>query len=275
LSLGYVGSVGHRLLRREMGGIGSDAPSIYYLLVTNRGASNYHGLEFQYRRRVTHGLQAITAYAWSHSIDNGSSDSFLFWAGTQASDRGSSDFDLRHSFTGTVTYEFGGWGADAVVHARSGFPISVLNSEEFLGINLANAFRPDLVYGQPLWLNSRVLNPAAFQSNPVPPTGLAPPQGTLGRNAIQGFGMWQADLALRREFRWTEQRRFEIRVEAYNLFNHPNFADPVRFLDSPIFGQSISMLNLMLGTGSPGSGLSPILQTGGPRTFQATLRFRF
>jgi hypothetical protein len=31
----------------------------------------------------------------------------------------------------------------------------------------------------------------------------------------------------------------------------------------------------MLGTGSPGSGLSPILQTGGPRTFQATLRFQF
>ena len=38
---------------------------------------------------------------------------------------------------------------------------------------------------------------------------------------------------------------------------------------------STSMLNLMLGTGSPGSGLSPILQTGGPRSLQATVRFRF
>jgi len=35
------------------------------------------------------------------------------------------------------------------------------------------------------------------------------------------------------------------------------------------------MLNLMLGTGSPGSGLAPILQTGGPRSLQASLRFQF
>jgi hypothetical protein len=51
--------------------------------------------------------------------------------------------------------------------------------------------------------------------------------------------------------------------------------DPVKFLSSAVFGQSTSMLNLMLGTGSPGSGLSPILQAGGPRSLQGTVRFRF
>ena len=87
--------------------------------------------------------------------------------------------------------------------------------------------------------------------------------------------MSQVDLAARREFRLGERRTLQFRMEAFNGLNEANFADPVRFMSSPIFGQSTSMLNLMLGTGSPGSGLAPILQTGGARSFQATLRFYF
>jgi len=49
----------------------------------------------------------------------------------------------------------------------------------------------------------------------------------------------------------------------------------VRFLSSPLFGQSPSMLSMMLGTGSPGSGLTPIFQSGGARSVQVSLRFRF
>jgi hypothetical protein len=100
-------------------------------------------------------------------------------------------------------------------------------------------------------------------------------QGMLGRNAIAGFGMWQLDLAVRREFRLAEHRSLLLRVEAYNALNHANFADPARYVNSPVFGRSTSMLNLMLGTGSPGSGLAPILQTGGPRSVQGSIRFQF
>jgi hypothetical protein len=46
-------------------------------------------------------------------------------------------------------------------------------------------------------------------------------------------------------------------------------------MDSPFFGQSTSLLNMELGTGSPGSGLAPALQTGGPRAVQLALRFHF
>jgi hypothetical protein len=151
----------------------------------------------------------------------------------------------------------------------------VLASEQFLGISLVNAFRPDLNFGVPLWISDpnsaggRRLNSAAFQVAP------AQQQGTLGRNPISGFGMVQLDLALRREFRLTERRRLQFRLEAFNVLNHPNFADPIRYLNSPVFGESTSMLNLMLGTGSPGSGLAPVLQTGGPRSLQLSLRFQF
>ena len=151
----------------------------------------------------------------------------------------------------------------------------MLLNEHYQGIALANAFRPDRVLDQPLWLDDasvpagKRLNRAAFQA------AKAGTQGTLGRNAIPGLAMAQVDLALRREFRWKERKVIQVRMEAFNLLNQPNFADPVKFLSSAVFGQSTSMLNLMLGTGSPGSGLSPLLQTGGPRSLQGTVRFRF
>jgi hypothetical protein len=288
LSAGYVGSKGGRLIRREVGGPGS-TPTTLFALTTNNGASEYHGLQVQYRRRVLEGFQSLVSYSWSHSLDNDSSDAFLVWAGpgaTAGRDHSSSDFDLRHSLTAALTYEFsggptgrarwlGGWAIDSLVRARSGFPISVLLNEQYQGIAVANAFRPDRLLNQPIWTDDasvpagRRLNRAAFQAAP------AGTQGTLGRNSIAGFGMRQVDLALRREFRFRDSKVIQVRLEAFNLLNQANFADPVRFLDSAVFGQSTSMLNLMLGTGSPGSGLSPILQTGGPRSVQGTVRFRF
>ena len=288
VSLGYVASGGDRLLRREIGGTGS-TQTFLAALTTNNGRSSYQGLQAQYRRRVVEGFQALASYAWSHSIDDDSSDSFLMWAGAGASaagDRGSSDFDLRHSFTAALTYEFpartagprrllSGWALDAMLRARTGFPITVLQDEQYVGIALANAFRPDLVAGEPVWIadsnapGGRYINPSAFRSTPVSH------QGNLGRNTITGFGMSQVDLAVRREFRLGERRTLQFRMEAFNGLNEANFADPVRFMSSPMFGRSTSMLNLMLGSGSPGSGLAPILETGGARSFQATLRFYF
>jgi hypothetical protein len=288
VSLGYVASTGDRLLRREIGGAGN-TPTFLAALTTNNGHSGYQGLQAQYRRRVVQGFQALASYAWSHSIDDDSSDSFLMWAGAGASaagDRGSSDFDLRHSFTAALTYEFpvrkagagrllSGWALDAMLRARTGFPITVVEDDQYEGISLANAFRPNLVAGAPIWTadsnapGGRYINLSAFHSTA---TGR---QGNLGRNTIAGFGMSQADLALRREFRLGERRTLQFRMEAFNGLNEANFADPVRFMNSPMFGRSTSMLNLMLGSGSPGSGLAPILQTGGARSFQATLRFYF
>uniref|UniRef100_Q02CR2 TonB-dependent receptor, plug n=1 Tax=Solibacter usitatus (strain Ellin6076) TaxID=234267 RepID=Q02CR2_SOLUE len=288
LSVSYVGSVGHRLLRREIGGIGNSITA-QFAVTTNHGASAYQGLQAQYRRRLPQGLQVLVSYSWAHALDNDSSDSFLVWTGVgspAARDHASSDFDLRHTATATLTYDFpvrhsgagrwvGGWAIDSVARVRSGFPISVVENEQYQGVALANAFRPDQLLNQPVWIDDesapggRRLNVAAFL--PAAP-GV---QGSLGRNSITGFGMSQIDLAIRRDFRWKERYTIGIRLEAFNVLNQANFADPVRYMSSPVFGQSTSMLNLMLGTGSPGSGLAPTLQTGGPRSLQGSLRFRF
>jgi hypothetical protein len=282
VSLGYVGANGRELIRREVDGPGS-TPNYWFALTTNNGFSNYQALQLQYRRRLAHNLQASASYTYSHSIDNDSSDASLLWAGpgAQASnDVGSSDFDLRHSFTASVSYRFAkgplkDWRAEGIFRARSGFPITVLESEQYTGIAFVNAFRPNFAGGNPIWIadpsapGGERLNSAAF-ANVAPGV-----QGNLGRNTITGFGMSQADAAIGREFRWRERLSLDLRLDAFNALNHPNFGDPVKYLDSPLFGQSTSMLDLSLGTGSPGSGLAPLLQSGGPRMFQATVKFRF
>lgn len=280
-SLAYVGSNGRELIRREVGGAGS-GPNSWLALTTNNGFSNYQALQFQYRRQFTNGLQASAAYVWSHSIDNDSSDASLLWAGAGASpnfDFGSSDFDLRHTFNAALTYQFPkgrlkGWRVETIARARSGFPLTVLSSEQYTGIAFANFERPNYLGGA-VWVadpsapGGMRLNSAVFQSLP---SGV---QGDLGRNAIAGLGMWQIDLAVAREFALRDRYKLDLRLEGFNALNHANFADPVRYLDGPLFGQSTSMLNLMLGTGSPGSGLAPLLQSGGPRLFQVTARFWF
>jgi hypothetical protein len=278
VSASYVGSEGADLVRREVGGLGSNVRNLF-VLATNHGSSDYNSLQVQYRRTLAHGLQARANYAWSHSLDNSSTDAALYWAGsglTPAQDRGSSDFDIRHSFTAAASYELPhGWAIDGIFRARTGFPLTVFDSDQYNGINLANAFRPNLVPGVPVWLTNasapggKQLNSAAFA---LAADGV---QGNLGRNVLTGFGMTQLDLAVRRDFIFREKRALEFRVEAFNVFNHPGFADPQRYLVNPLFGQSTSMLNLMLGTGTPASGLAPIFQSGGARSVQITARFRF
>ncbi len=129
--------------------------------------------------------------------------------------------------------------------------------------------------GVPVWLadphafGGRRLNPAAFAI----PIGTL--QGNLGRDALAGFGFYQLDLAVSRDFRLGERRHVELRADAYNALNHAMPGDPIPYLNSPLFGVSNASLNAVLGTGSPHSGLAPDLQIGSPRTLQFTARFSF
>jgi len=111
----------------------------------------------------------------------------------------------------------------------------------------------------------RRLNAAAFSA---PVAG----QGNLGRNAIRGFGMFQADAALRRRFPLGDSAALEAGVACFNVTNHANPGDPLRYLNSPLFGQPVSMLSLMLGNGSPRSGLTPAYQLGSPRSVEIGLK---
>lgn len=288
LSASYVGAVGHRLLRLEM--LDNPNPDFGQVFVTtNEAASSYHALQLQFQRRLSRSLQSHIAYTWSHSIDNASNDSFAhpFSAMIDSSlDRASSDFDVRHSFAGALSYNIPApslgafnkrllrdWSVDGIITARSESPVDVFFRRD-LGFGPFN-FRPDLVPGVPLYLidqsfpGGRAINREAFI---IPPSTR---QGTLGRNALRGYPVAQLDLSLRRRFTLTELINLQIRMDVFNFLNHPNFGEPVSDLSSGLFGRSTAMFGRSLGSNVGSVGLNSIYQAGGPRAIQMSLKLQF
>ncbi|MBV8906922.1 MAG: TonB-dependent receptor [Acidobacteriia bacterium] len=279
LSVAYVGSSGTHQLREEATlQPGGELPN-YFTFVSD-GKSSYNALEVQLRGDIAPRLYAIVSYAWAHSIDNGSQLGAVFLAGPgfgAATDRGSSSFDIRHNVTASTAWNphfLKGFTLSATASARTGFPFDVTTVDRSIGLGFANSNRPDLVPGMPLWIpdpsvpGGRQVNPRAFTA----PSGEI---GNLGRNVLTGPRLFQIDASVRRQFRLTDSLTLECNASAYNLFNHANFANPIAFLGSPLFGQPVSMQNLMLGSGTPNSGLTPIFQPGGPRTAEFDLKFSF
>lgn len=294
IAVTYAGQAGRDLLRQEALNQPNANFSGAFLLTANDALSNYHSLQWQYRAKLTMGLQALLNYTWSHSLDNASNDVVATLSNaviSGANDYGASAFDTRNSFSGAITYALPdplkshllsfvtrGWSVDAVVVVRSGQPFNgavFLASPGPLGFALS---RPDLVAGRPVWLHGAQcvatdgppcaggmgLNPAAFS---VPST---PRQGTEGRNDIVGFGLTQADLSLARTLRINERMNLQVRADAFNAFNHPNFANPQGLVEfGSFFLTSQSMANHSLG------GLNPLFQQGGPRSLQLSLRLTF
>jgi hypothetical protein len=91
---------------------------------------------------------------------------------------------------------------------------------------------------------------------------------------LRGFGAWQADLALQRQFHLTEKLGLRFRGEFFNIFNHPNFGSPNNTLTSPLFGHSTQMLASSL-AGTNDAGFNPLYQIGGPRSIQLALKLQF
>jgi hypothetical protein len=270
ISASYIGSVGRRLLQTAV----ITAPSVNLAsaaLVGNTAASNYNALQIQFQRRLSHGLQTLASYSWSHSIDDGSVGTFGTggtYVPTSNANRGASDFDIRNAFSAGLTYDIpapkinrftnmflGGWSTDNFILARTAPPVNVFYSA-FADLQSSETeVRPDVEPGVPLYLHgSQYPGGVAINSTPGVvaggcPGGLAsigpfcsPPtdamgnplrQGNLGRNTLRGFGATQWDFAVHRDFPIHESLKLQFRAELFNVLNHPNFAPPISDLQSP------------------------------------------
>jgi hypothetical protein len=295
VSVSYVGARGRRLLLQER--VLNPTPQFQIIaLGTNRGHSRYDALQVKVARRLASGLQSLVSYSLAESKDNVSNDSIavlpLFRADPDK-DWGPSDFDVRHTLSGAVTYRLPepprasrwqvlgqGWSIDAVFVARSALPVNVVTGTT--AFSTFNALRPDRVAGAPLYLDDdtvpggRRFNPAAFVRPPLDATGEPVRQGTLERNALRGFGMSQVDLAVRRDIRLLGGTTVQLRVEVFNLFNRASLGPPTNTLTSGLFGQATRTLASSLGGGGvAGGGFSPLYQVGGPRSAQLAVRLQF
>jgi hypothetical protein len=282
----YVGSAGRRLLREVV------QPHVPWFRevrhVTNDSRSDYHAMQLQFQRRAARGLQVWASYTLAHATDDASEESSLIAPISAAlkHPRGPSNFDVRHSLAAALTYDLPelsgggpvggllrGWAVDATLKARSATPFSVVYTTDLANGDVAELTYPDFVKGVPLYVGGpglpggRRVNRAAF----IPSFS----GQNLGRNSLRGFGFSQVDFSLRRQLNLTERVRLHLRAEVFNLFDRPNFGNPVNDLGSTLFGQSVQTLGGSLGAGGVNGGLSPVYQVGGPRSAQFTLKVQF
>ena len=289
LSIAYVGSSGKRLLHTQT--LFDQNPGFPFLrVITNDGSSDYRALQFTFERNLTNGLEGRVSYSWSHSKDNVIRDSdrnIIMPSLNEELDRGPSDFDRRHQLAGFISYYLPApfskglgntlsrnWSIDSIFNARSAKPLNVLYVfPTSIGLGY---FRPDVVNGVPLQISDtavaggRSINEAAFHI----PTNLQ--QGTLGRNSLRGFPLYQIDLAVRRKFNFTDSFGMQIQADAFNVFNQANFEDPlgndlVVGSSNSSFGQSMSLKGRSLSNG----GFASFYGSGGARTLRLSVKMFF
>ena len=288
LSASYLGARGARLLKEsELLGSAIGNPNASAFLLTENGlTSNYNALQLQFRRRLTDGLTSLASYTWSHCSDYGSQNYFF------AYQRADCDYDIRHNLSAAISYDLPklgqmrtsrillhNWGIDTRFSGRTAFPVT-LSGNASVDPATGLFYYPglDRVPGQPLYVygdqcaaayangkpcpNGRAINPNAFN---IPTSGI----GDAPRNLVRGFGAWQLDLAIRRDFPIYDRLKLQFRAETFNIFNHPNFGYINPNFGQSTFGQSTGTLANSLGI------LSPLYQMGGPRSMQFALKVAF
>lgn len=256
-------------------------------LVLNSGANaTYNGMVTSLQHRMSSSFVFLANYTWSHCIDiqdNGGDEGSVSVQNPAniKGDRGSCGFDFRDVFNTTVVasshFPLTGWPAKVInnweiaplVHATDGAPFTVTsgvdNSLTDVGTDRPNVVNRNAVYTRQKIrsgpsANAQYISPSAFAQNP---TGT---YGNSGRFAYRGPKFLQTDVALSRAVPLHDRLNLNIRLEAFNVLNHPNFSAPG---SSGYIGSSTSLVSSTFGrvTATPNNY--------GARIFQAALKLTF
>lgn len=283
----------------------------------SKANSNYNSLQVSWRVNNWHGLSSTLNYTWSHSIDDASDGEDFVPNAAQPTDssslssnRGNSNFDVRHRLTWNFTYELpnatdsrfkrlrNGWGINGIVTVQSGQPFHLIYTlDDYDGsgtffpkpdivgpikynyhdpthfLDLSSFAVPCTLDGVDIFANNCVFNSTTNVNSMH--------FGNEGRNSLLGPNFRQFDFSFFKKTQLTEKLNMELRFEAYNLFNHPNFASPLYpgFLAAADYngigldGRSLGYYPLTV-TGDVGIGY-PFLGSGGPRNMQVAVHFTF
>ncbi len=225
---------------------------------TSTDASDYHALQTTLSRRFANGWLFDVNYTYANNMADFDGEMV---GGARMQDatrpeleRGPTDWSIRHSLKANFIYELpltrlarthgrgaelllGGWQFAGILVAQSGPPFSVTQSS-------TRQTRVDLI-GDPyagldgaLGRFSQYLNPAAFAKVPqIAASGSGARPGTLGRNALRGPGLWNVDLALSKNLRFTDATRLQLRADLFNAFNVISWTTIDTSIDSATFGQ--------------------------------------
>jgi len=221
------------------------------------GISDYNALQTTVKKQLSHGLLLAANYTFSKSMDEITASGFVGGGSGHAehggalqdqydprSNYGPSSLDIRQFFNGSAVYElpfgagqrfeshsgifnavFGGWEVSTLFQVHSGLPFTPYIGSPNLSGSLSGSWRPNRV-GSGKLANPTIedwFDVAAF-TVPAPYTF-----GNSGRNFLYGPGYANVNGALLKNFslkKLGEQGKLQLKVEASNLLNHPNFGLP-------------------------------------------------
>jgi Carboxypeptidase regulatory-like domain/TonB-dependent Receptor Plug Domain/TonB dependent receptor len=281
--------------------------------------SNYNSLQINLRVPDWHGISTILNYNFSHSLDNASDSEDFVPNASQPNNSmrpdleyGDSNFDVRNRFTWVFGYQLpaskegrkwlrNGWGFDSAVTLQDGQPFNLnYNFEDDYSGSGEGFDRPDIIAPPSYRTNPALfLNLGTFAipcsltsfalDNGITGTAQDCVPGTrhfgnLGRDSLRGLSYKNWDLGLYKTTNFTERFTMQLRVDFFNLPNHPNFASPLlpAFIADAApngFSQGGSSevgagFYPITATGDVGLG-NPFLGGGGPRGIQLAAKFSF
>ncbi len=305
----YIGSIDRDLIRVQPLNLVNPATGIApnpnfaagaLDIIETDAISNYNAFQANLSQRLFHGLQMTVSYTWAHSLDDisnntGTSVNSSFTGSNPYNFRAeyaSSDFDVRQNVVVAFSYQlwqssahlknvaarvFGGWSLEGIFTAQTGVPFSPLLGQDNAGNGdqfAANNQRPNIVSGQPFYITStappyQIANAAAFS---VPAPGA---YGNAGRNILRAPGLNQLDLSFLKNIRVTERIALQFRSEFFNILNHTNFATPAASGNNLLTAGSSFGISQETANASSGGLLSPLFNSGGPRSIQFALKLLF
>jgi outer membrane receptor protein involved in Fe transport len=234
------------------------APDARFSIVNelrNGGWSNYHGVTATLVRRFSAGFQGSLNYTYSHSLDtvsnggllpysfSGSGDTFLNQidpVNFRKLNYGNSDYDFRHVISANYLYQLpikstsralnyliGGWSLSGTFFFRSGQPFSVFDSSgpsTYLGNASSGVVLADYISGPRTC--SGINTCLDDTGSGFVASGSQTNFGNLPRNSFRGPHYFNSDFSVQKDIKLTERFVFTLGANAFNVFNHPNFANP-------------------------------------------------
>src|SRR6202162_2957294 len=260
LEIVYLGALGHHVARYVYFNAAAPGPGPqlsreawpnFNNTVENIGIvdSNYNALSAELTRRMSRGFTYLLGYTYSKSIDDGSGLRTLGTdqIGAQNSycipcERGLSIFDQKHRFVASTLYELpfgkghalmnsrvgsaiaGGWDLGVIWSMATGSPVDIMDGQDRSNIGSSSMDRPNAVAGQSFQLS----NPTPNEWFNVQGFALQPQYtfGNLGRNTVVGPPLFSVDSSIKKDMRFTERLKLQLRLDAFNTFNRPNFGSP-------------------------------------------------
>jgi hypothetical protein len=244
--------------------------------LSNVARSNYNSLQVSAQRSAAN-LTFRASYTFSKSLDEASGAGGFYRGPVQDSrnlrrDYGRSDFDIRHRFTVTYAWRIpaptrvpgwlhalaSNWQLNGITTLQTGGPLNITLPFDNTGTGEFRD-RPNLVGNPHVAFNplGPYLNPAAF-AQPLPGT-----YGNLGRNAFSAPGLNDFDMSFVKSQQISHDWWLRLRAEFFNIWNHPNFANP-----STTFGSGFRL------TSTPDS-FNPYFGNGSPRNVQLVAELEF